>query len=563
VAAGWAFDTGRFAEEVFRPVADGWDVQDNLFRVFQLPLDVADDAVVDEAIRRVDAYLKKSSLSGAHLDTAATLRHVTATVAPQMRETARRAEHRREVLARRDRFAEEVRGEMRGMPALRVAELETLVVRSRKRFSRREVEEALDAAGVEVRDPVPLEVAAHPPRWQDLRQKLRRLSHPTLAAYLAARNLTEGATAADVARQRENLNRTGSGELLRAEQSVLAAVERLVTQGSLLAALRRELVDELTDAAEQGVAVLDAVLDRPGVLARAQTLGLPRRADLAYAVLCRARPLGTAQSTWRADYDQAVAAHDLRAEADVLLVTDDGFAFGDDHTATTFASIEEQLRDLAAVPSTLPTAPLRAATFFIGTGSDRRLVYVYDAAGEYYLSSDRVSGLRFLGSTAGMLLVVDPFSLAAVRTRMEADDIALPPHSTSPPDDVVSRIADGLREQSVGRRRDRIDVRVAVVVTKCDVLIDRGPVPHPYETVDDDGREARSAAVARWLDATAGEGGLVRQLANQYAEIGYFAVSALDAFSAAPRTSARTGRDVHNDPPSAPLRWLLSERTAA
>jgi hypothetical protein len=253
--------------------------------------------------------------------------------------------------------------------------------------------------------------------------------------------------------------------------------------------------------------------------------------------------------------------HTMAAIADLL--TDDGFAFGDDHTAATYASIKEQLRDLAAVPSTLPTAPLRAATFFMGTGSDRRLVYMYDAAGEYYLSSDRVSGLRFLGSTAGMLLVVDPFSLAAVRTRMEADDVALPAHSTSPPDDVVSRIADGLREQSVGRRRDRIDVRVAVVVTKCDVLIDRGPVPHPYETVDDDGREARSAAVARWLDATAGEGGLVRQLANQYAEIGYFAVSALDAFGAAPRASARTGRDVHNDQPSAPLRWLLAERTAA
>jgi hypothetical protein len=44
------------------------------------------------------------------------------------------------------------------------------------------------------------------------------------------------------------------------------------------------------------------------------------------------------------------------------------------------------------------------------------------------------------------------------------------------PDDVVSRIVDGLREQAVGRRRHRIDVRVAVVVTKCDVLIDRGPV---------------------------------------------------------------------------------------
>jgi Double-GTPase 2 len=253
--------------------------------------------------------------------------------------------------------------------------------------------------------------------------------------------------------------------------------------------------------------------------------------------------------------------HTMAAIADLL--QDDGFAFGDDHTAAAYAEIETQLRDVTTVPSTLPSAPLRAATFFVGTGSSRRLVYVYDAAGEHYQSSDKVSGLRFLGSTAGMLLVVDPFSLTTVRTRMEAEDIPLPPHSTSPPDDVVSRIADGLREQAVGRRRNRIDVRVAVVVTKCDVLVDRGPVPHPYESVNNDGRAARSTAVARWLDNVAGEGGLVRQLANQYTEIAYFAVSALDAFGTAPRANTRTGRDVENDPPSAPLRWLLAKRPDA
>jgi hypothetical protein len=253
--------------------------------------------------------------------------------------------------------------------------------------------------------------------------------------------------------------------------------------------------------------------------------------------------------------------HMLAAIAD--LQADEGFAFGDEHTTTTFATIEESLRDLAAVPSTLPTTPLRAATFFVGTGSRRRLVYMYDAAGEYYQSSDKVSGLRFLGSTAGLLLVVDPFSLAKVRVRLEADGVVLPPHSTSPPEDVISRIAGGLREQAIGRRRARIGVRVAVVLTKCDVLVDRGPVPHPYESLDEDERAARSAAVADWLDAVAGEGGLVRQLANQYAEVGYFASSALDVFGTAPKASARTGREVHNDPPSAPLRWVLAGRSSA
>jgi hypothetical protein len=254
--------------------------------------------------------------------------------------------------------------------------------------------------------------------------------------------------------------------------------------------------------------------------------------------------------------------HTLAAIAD-LLAADDEFAFGDEHTKAAFALIDEQLRDLTTIPSTLPSAPLRAATVFVGTGAQRRLVYIYDAAGEFYQSSEKVSGLRFLGSTAGMLLVIDPFSLEAVRTRMEEDDVVLPPHSTTPPDDVISRIADGLRERSLDRRRDRIGIRVAVVITKCDVLADRGPVPHPYETVGTDSRSMRSAAVERWLDGVAGEGGLVRQLANQYSEIAYFAVSALDAFGVAPRVAARTGRPVQNDPPSAPLRWLLATRSGA
>ena len=180
------------------------------------------------------------------------------------------------------------------------------------------MEEALTAAGIEVRDPVRLEVATLPTGWQDLRRKLRRLGRRTLAAYLDDRGLTAGATAADVVRKRNALDRTARGELLRAEQAVLTAVERLVSQGSLAATLRRELIDELVEAAEDDAAALDAMLDRPGVLARARALSLPERADLAYAVLCRARPLGTERSTWRADYDQAVAARDLRGEVEVL-----------------------------------------------------------------------------------------------------------------------------------------------------------------------------------------------------------------------------------------------------
>lgn len=261
--------------------------------------------------------------------------------------------------------------------------------------------------------------------------------------------------------------------------------------------------------------------------------------------------------------------HTMAAIAELRAQDDDaGFAFGDEHTTTTFAQVESQLQDLSSVPATLPTAPLRAATFFLGAGPDRRLLYLYDAAGERYQSSDRLAGLRFLGAAAGVLLVVDPFALATVRSRMLAGQVTLPAHSTDPPGDVLGRFTEGLREHGARTSGGRITTPVAVVLTKCDVLVDGGPVRHPFEDLPADGdgstgRRTRSTAVRTWLDAEAGEGGLIRQLRTHYATIGYFAVSALDAFGTAPRTSGRTGRPVRNDSPSAPLRWLLDPTRGA
>jgi hypothetical protein len=251
------------------------------------------------------------------------------------------------------------------------------------------------------------------------------------------------------------------------------------------------------------------------------------------------------------------AIGDLRAHAEEA-----AFAFGDEHTETTFAEVESRLRDVSTVPATLPTTPLRAATFYLGTGPQRRLMYLYDAAGESYQSSDRVSGLRFLGATAGVLLVVDPFALPLVRGRMLADEVVLPTHSIEPPGDILGRFTAGLREHGARRIQGRIAVPVALVLTKCDVFVVGGPVRHPYEDlgVAGDGvtpRRKRSAAVATWLDADAGEGGLVRQLGTDYTTVAYFAVSALDGFGTVELVSGRTGRPVSNDPPSAPLRWLL------
>ncbi|HEY0817113.1 MAG TPA: hypothetical protein VGE11_27875 [Pseudonocardia sp.] len=239
-----------------------------------------------------------------------------------------------------------------------------------------------------------------------------------------------------------------------------------------------------------------------------------------------------------------------------------GFDFGDEPTRERFAEVSDALRNIAAVAPTLASAPLRAATFYLGS-APRKLVYLYDAAGESYQTSDGVSTLRFLGTTAGVLLIVDPFALAPVRTRLEDDGVPLPPHSVEPPSSVAARLTRALREQRALSAEKRIDVPVAVVLTKCDVLIGGGQVRHPYEglhlAIDEPGTGVafRFGAVEEWLQA-AGEGGFVRDLRAHYRWIGYFAVSALDAFGTRDHPSARSGQPVRNDPPSAPLQWLLA-----
>lgn len=316
---GWVLDKRRFAEEVFLPVRNGWDVRRNLFRFFQLPVEVRDDAVVDDAVRGVKGHLDFAALAGAHAAVAGPLRHGFDGLAGTVRDPARRAEHRRAVLAERRAFAERTRAEMRGMPFLRSEELDQIAVRAQARMPRREVEEALAEAGVLVRDPVALAVPPTPPQWTAVRLQLRVLGFGCLAEYLTARDAGPRAGVDDVLRLRARLDRTGSGDLLTAEETVLAAVERLVRTSALGEALRRELIDELTAAAEHDPAALDATLARADVRARVQAVGLgDDLPGLAFAVLCRARPVGPVEVRWREELTQLMAARELRAAHDLL-----------------------------------------------------------------------------------------------------------------------------------------------------------------------------------------------------------------------------------------------------
>ena len=245
---------------------------------------------------------------------------------------------------------------------------------------------------------------------------------------------------------------------------------------------------------------------------------------------------------------------------------DDGVEFADESRAAEARRMIDALKDVGVdgVPKTQPEQRLRPLTLYQGArdSRSRRLLYLYDAAGERYETSEGLDTLRFVRFTAGVVFVVDPFAIPAVsRPIAEADLESVRPSSTGPAE-AAERFTAGLRA-SLGVGADRpLNVAAALVVTKCDALLSLGSIRHPYEGLAGDGspgREARSAAVQDWL-RTVGAAQLVNHLESNYRRTGYFAVSALAAFGSPVRTSVRTGTEVDNDDSDAPVRWLLSPR---
>ena len=240
-----------------------------------------------------------------------------------------------------------------------------------------------------------------------------------------------------------------------------------------------------------------------------------------------------------------------------------GLEFAEQTRAAEVADVLDRLRADGAdsVAKTLPELPLRALNLYLGDARGRRLLYLYDAAGERYETTEGTDTLRFLRYTDGVVFVVDPFAIDAVRTTVPASDLTTIRPSLRKPAEAVERFGANLRERLGIEAGRRIDRPAAVVVTECDALLASESVAHPYED-GVTGRGDRSAAVRAWL-RTVGAGSVVDHVDTSYRRTGYFAVSALAAFEEHARTSARTGGPVADDDPADPVRWLLAPREAS
>lgn len=221
-----------------------------------------------------------------------------------------------------------------------------------------------------------------------------------------------------------------------------------------------------------------------------------------------------------------------------------------------------------------------AFTVYVGRKRSlaRRLLYLYDPAGEISESADHLANAQFLEFTKGVVFVLDPFSLRVVRAAAGSAVLARVQGSTASAPAVLERFVEALRERKRVNRANRFDVPVAVVVTKADELPSVGGVGHPYSASgsaagsaaasDSLGRDVgrrveRSAAVRDWLCDVVDSRHLVTSLENSFAAVSFFAVSYRDAEKLVPHGDANGAAPVLNDDPAAPLLWLLDRKGRA
>ncbi|MBT2211505.1 hypothetical protein [Actinomadura sp. NEAU-AAG7] len=149
---------------------------------------------------------------------------------------------------------------------------------------------------------------------------------------------------------------------------------------------------------------------------------------------------------------------------------DGRLSFVERRHAQAYAGAIEEFRRGGRPAKTGPELPLATMVDVELPGRARRILYLFDPAGEHYTGATEVESLRYLDHGEALLFVVDPFALPQVRRALTADERRLveagAASSEEDPADTLQRVLNELRSRpDQGRQK-----RVAVVVTKIDLL---------------------------------------------------------------------------------------------
>lgn len=233
---------------------------------------------------------------------------------------------------------------------------------------------------------------------------------------------------------------------------------------------------------------------------------------------------------------------------------------------------ERRLLPTTTSAATAPREPLvylltrtRPPRRRLGFGRERTeslALVLFDTAGEDLRSRDvRDLHLRYLEAADAIVFLVDPLELPGARALLRDEAApAADPDPDSEPINVIARVTEALRLRRGTRPGDRLEVPVAVALTKIDALVPalaRQSALHrarpPAGVLDLDDREAVDAQVRGLLhDWQAGQ--LDVYLRQQYAEYALFGLSALGGMPSGGRVGTGGVRPHRVEDP---LLWLL------
>lgn len=191
----------------------------------------------------------------------------------------------------------------------------------------------------------------------------------------------------------------------------------------------------------------------------------------------------------------------------------------DDETRHSYAVLSEVLgfagNTLATVPGQLP----RAHSLLVAIGRFKRLLHMFDAAGERFVEIERTDELRYLRAARTYLFVLDPMSVPAfwsALTPRERDELDPSLASEMLPEAVFNQSV----QTMIGMRARLHASRLAVAISKTDLI---------EHTRLLDGRRDDSDWAERWLAETLGQGNLVRAMRNEFADVRFFFTAAVMA----------------------------------
>jgi hypothetical protein len=195
-------------------------------------------------------------------------------------------------------------------------------------------------------------------------------------------------------------------------------------------------------------------------------------------------------------------------------------AFVEARHAQAYAGALAEFQRGGQLAKTGPELPLATMVDVDLPGAARRILYLYDPAGEHFTGATQVESLRYLEHGEALLFVVDPFALPEVRralTDEERERVAkAAATSDEDPADTLQRVLNEVRSRpDQGRQK-----RIAVVLTKAD-LLGQTVIGGSLCPANGAGPDVRS-----WL-AGLGMGNTVRTLDQVAAQVRYFA-SGLD-----------------------------------